>query len=95
MAGNGLMQLQTAPFTLLGAVTRLSYAVTPGFPRCRPSQTSPRRADAISDTMTAYVSGTRRALPVRAAGGPLPAFTHRQVTPAFPPMRRFRVAQSC
>lgn len=39
----GGQRLDALPDSVLSldAVTRLSYAVTPGFPRCRPSQTSP------------------------------------------------------
>lgn len=64
---NGFITLHTAPSR--GAVTRLSYAVTPGFPRCRQSQTSPLRPMPFLDTMTAYVCGTRPALSIRPVGG--------------------------
>lgn len=43
--GNGSTALHTAPW--MGAVTRLSYAVTRGFPRCRLSQVSPLRPGAF------------------------------------------------
>jgi hypothetical protein len=65
-AGNGFITLHTATFK--AAVTRLSYAVTLGFPRCRPSQISPPGPMAFLHTMTAYVCGKRRALTIRAVG---------------------------
>jgi len=87
----GSTLLRTAPST--GAVTGLSYASTPGFPRCPRFQVSPPRSVPSpvpqKPSCAAGVALFRYAPPV----GLSPTFTIDQVTGPFPAQRRFTVAQ--
>lgn len=75
------------------AVTGLSYTLTLGFPRCRRIQISPQRPAVFPRHQKP--SCAARVTPFRQVprAGLSPAFTYHQVTPAFPPTRRFDVAQ--
>lgn len=77
----------------MGAVTGLSYALTLGFPRCRRIQISPQRPAVFPRPQKP--SCAARVTPFRQVprAGLSPAFAYHQVTSAFPPTRRFDVAQ--
>lgn len=78
----------------MGAVTGLSCPLTPDFSRCRCIQISPQHPAVFPRPQKP--SCAARVTPFRQVprAGLSPAFAYHQVTPAFPPTRRFDVAQS-
>lgn len=91
---NGSIVFHTA--TSRAAVTRLSYTVTPGFPRCRRGQISPPRPPPFLVSMTAYVCGMRPTLSILAAGRTLNTDFRRATgfNAHFLDVARVRVAQA-
>ena len=79
--------------TLAGCGYTLELSRDPRFPEVPAAPGFPLQPSCITACSSAYVCGTGYALPIRPPGRPCPTFTRNQVTPAFPPMRRFTVAQ--
>ncbi len=79
--------------TLAGCGYTLELSRDPRFPEVPTAPGFPLQPSCITACSSAYVCGTGYALPIRPPGRPCPTFTRNQVTPAFPPMRRFTVAQ--
>ncbi len=79
--------------TLAGCGYTLELSRDPRFPEVPTAPGFPLQPSCITACSSAYVCGTGYALPIRPPGRPYPTFTRNQVTPAFPPMRRFMVAQ--